>query len=80
MANRQEPGRQWASQVALMVKDPPASAGDIRDSGSTPGSGRCPGGVHGNPLQYSSLQNPLDRGARQAIVHSVAQGRTGLKT
>ena len=56
MANRQEPGRQWASQeVALMVKDPPANAGDIRDAGSTPGSRRSPGGVNGNPFQYSSL-------------------------
>ena len=63
-----------------VVKNLPANPGDIRDVGSTPGLGRYPGGVHGNPLQYSSLQNPLDRGARQAIVHSVAQGRTGLKT
>ena len=60
--------RNWAqsraSQVALVVKDPPASAGDIRDMGSIPGSGRSPGGGRGNPLQYSCLENPMDRGAR----------------
>ena len=79
MANRQEPGRQWASQMALMVKHPSANTRDIRDTTSTLGSGRSPGGVHGNPLQYSSLQNPLDRGAGQAIGHEVAESRTGLK-
>ena len=47
-----------ASQVALVVKNPPANAGDIRDEGSTPGLGRSPGGGHGNPLQYSCLENP----------------------
>ena len=47
-----------------MVKNPPANAGDIRDVGSTPGSGRSPGGGHGNPLQCSCLENPMDRGAR----------------
>ena len=47
-----------ASQVALMIKNPPANAGDIRDMGLIPGSGRSPGGGHGNPLQYSSLENP----------------------
>ena len=46
-----------------MVKNPPASAGDIRDTGSIPGPGRSPGGGHGNPLQYSYLKNPMDRGA-----------------
>ena len=46
-----------------MVKNPPANAGDSRDLGSTPGSGRNPGGGHGNPLQYSCLENPMDRGA-----------------
>ena len=45
-----------------MVKNPPANAGDIRDSGSIPGSGRAPRGGHGNPLQYSCLENPMDRG------------------
>ena len=52
---------------------------DVRDSGSTPGSGRSPGGGYGNPLQYSCLENPMDRGARMAAVHRVAQSRTGLK-
>ena len=47
-----------ASQVALVVKNLPANAGDIRDAGSTPGLGRSPGEGHGNPLQYSCLENP----------------------
>ena len=53
----------WASQVALMVKNLPANEGDVRDVGSIPGLGRFPGGGHGNPLQYSCLENPMDRGA-----------------
>ena len=52
-----------ASQVALVVKNPPANSGDIRDVDSIPGSGRSPGEGHGNPLQYSCLGNPMDRGA-----------------
>ena len=59
----------WASQVALVVKNPPANAGDKREAGSIPGLGRSPGGGHGNPLQYSCLENPIDRGAWWAIVH-----------
>ena len=55
-----------ASQVALVVKNPPANAGDIRDMGSIPRSGRSPGEGHGNPLQYSHLENPMDRGAWRA--------------
>ena len=51
-----------ALQVALVVKNPPASARDIRDSGSTTGSGRSPGGGHGYPLQYSCLENPVTEG------------------
>ena len=51
-----------ASQVVLVVKNPPANAGEIRDMGSIPGSGRSTGGGHGNPLQYSCLENPMDRG------------------
>ena len=66
----------WASQVALVVKNPPASAGDMRDSGWIPGSGRCLGGGDGNPLQYSCLENPLDGGAWWATVHGVAKNRT----
>ena len=55
-----------ASQVALVVKNLPANAGDIRDIS---GLGRSPGGEHGNPLQYSCLENHLDRGAWKAAVH-----------
>ena len=68
-----------ASQVALAVKNPPAKAGDLRDSGSIPGSGRFPGGRQGNPLQYSCLENPMDRGALQATVHGVTESWTQLK-
>ena len=52
-----------ASQVALVVKNPLANARDVRDARSIPGSGRTPGGGHGNPLQYSGLENPMGRGA-----------------
>ena len=52
-----------------MVRKPSANAGDKRDTGSIPGSGRSPGGGHGNPLQDSCLENPMDRGAWQATVH-----------
>ena len=62
-----------ASQVARMVKNPPANSGDLGDSGSIPGSGRSPGGGHGNPLQYSCLANPMDRGAWRATVHGVTE-------
>ena len=67
------------SWVALVVKNLPANAGDIRDSSSTPGSARSSGGGHGNPLQYSYLENPMDRGAWQATVHRVAKSWTQLK-
>ena len=53
----------WASQVALVVKNPLANAGDIRVSVSIPELGRSPGGGHGNPFQYSCLENPKDQGA-----------------
>ena len=62
-----------------MVKNLSANAGNISDAGSIPGLGRSPGGGHGNPLHYSSLENPMDRGAWQATVHSVAQSETQLK-
>ena len=52
-----------ASQVAQVVKNPPANAGDKRDRSTMPGSGRCPGGGYGNSLHYSCLENPMDRGA-----------------
>ena len=59
-----------------MVKNSPAIVEDIRDVGSIPRSGRSPGGGHGNPLQYSCLENPMDRGAWQASVHRVSKSRT----
>ena len=69
----------WASQVALVVKNLPAKAGVLRDAGSIPGSGRSPGGEHGNPLQYSCLENPMDRGAWRKTVHGVTKSWTQLK-
>ena len=69
----------WACQVALVVKNPPANAGDIRDMSLIPGLGRCPGGGHGNPLQYSCLENPMDRGAWQVRVHGVSKSQTRLR-
>ena len=68
-----------ASQVVLVVKNPPANSGDLRDMGSVPGSGTSPGKGHGNPLQYSCLENSMDRVSGQAEVHGVAQSRTWLK-
>ena len=65
-------------QVVLVVKNPLANAGDIRDVGSIPELGRSPRGGHGNPLQYSWLENPLDRGAWWAVVHAVSKSRTHL--
>ena len=63
-----------------MVKSLLVNAGDVRDMGSMPGLGRSPGGGHGNPFQYSCLENPMDRGAWQASVHRViAQNQTRLK-
>ena len=56
-----------------MVKNPPASAEDVRDKGSIPGSGKSPGGGHGNPLQYFCLENPMDGGAWWTTVHGVAE-------
>ena len=56
-----------------MVKKSPANAGDKRDMGLIPRLGRSPGGGHGNPLQYSSLEGPMDRGAWSAIVHRVTK-------
>ena len=60
-----------SSQLALVVKTPPANAGDVRDVGSTPGPGRSPGGGNGNLLQYSCLENPMDRGAWRATVQRI---------
>ena len=64
-----------AFQVVLVVKNPPASGGDIRDESSIPGLGRFFGGGHGNPLQYSCLEDPMYRGAWQATVHGVTKSR-----
>ena len=66
----------WASQVALVVKNLPANAGDLRDASLIPSSGRSPGGGDDNPLQYSCLENLMDRGAWQATVHRVAKSQT----
>ena len=68
----------WASQVAQWVKNPPANGGDARDPDSILWLGRSPGGGHSNPLQYSSLGNPLNRGAWQALVCGVAKSWTQL--
>ena len=65
----------WASQVTLVVKNLPANAGDAC---LIPGSGRSLGGGHGHPLQYSCLENPMDRGAWWATLHGVAKSRTRL--
>ena len=61
-----------------MVKNPPANAGDVRDTGLILGSGRSPAGGHGNLLQYSCLENPMDRRAWWATGHRVTQSRTRL--
>ena len=63
----------------LVVKNPPANAGDIIDVDSILGSGRSPGGGHGNPLQYSNLENPMDRGTWKATVHRVTKSQIQLK-
>ena len=61
-----------------MIKNPPARAGATGDAGSIPGLGRSPEGGNSNPLQYSCLGNPMDRGAGQATVHGVTKSQTGL--
>ena len=66
----------WGFPGGAVAKNPAASAGDGRDVGSIPGLGRSSGGGHGNPLQYSCLENSMDRGAWQATVHGVAKNRT----
>ena len=65
-----------ASQVAQWVKESACNAGDVRDLGLIPGSGRSPGGGHGNQLQNSCLENPTDRRARRAAVHKAAESDT----
>ena len=68
-----------ASQVAIVVKNQPANAGDIRDERFDPGPGRSPEGGYGNPLQYCCLGKPMDRGAWRAVIHRVAKSQTQLK-
>ena len=67
----------WASQVAPVVKNPLAN--NAGDAGSIPGLGGSPGGGHGNPLQYSCLENPTDRGAWRAAVDGISKSWTRLK-
>ena len=86
-----EGGKNWESCIdryarscvdfpgGVVVKKPPANAKDVRNAGSIPEWGRSPGGGHGNPLQYSCLENPMNRGAWQTMVHRVAQSWTQLK-
>ena len=62
-----------------MVKNLPDSTGDVSDVGLITGSGRSPGGEHGNPLQYPCLENPTNRGVWWAIIHKVTNSQTGLK-
>ena len=62
----------------IVVKNLPANAGNTREAGLIPGSGRFPGGGHGNPLQYSCLENPMDRRAWRATVHGVAKNWTRM--
>ena len=65
-------------QVALLVKKPPANEGDMRDASCIPGSGRLPGGGHGNQLQHACLENPMDGGAWRVTVHGVTKNQTQL--
>ena len=65
-----------ASQAAPVVKNPPANEGDVGDEDSLSGLEKSPRGGHGNPLQYSCLENAMDRGARQATVHRVTKSQT----
>ena len=64
--------------MVLMVKNPTANAGDTRDVGLIPGSGRSPGGGNGYPLQYSCLEYPMDSGTKWALVHGIAKNQTHL--
>ena len=66
-------GEGWASLAARVVKNPPPKAGGARDTGSIPGLGRCPGIGNGSPLQFFCLEDSMDRGTWQALVHGVAK-------
>ena len=72
--------RSRAFPGGTVVKNLPANAGDTRDAGLIPGSGRFPGEGNGNPLQYSCLESSMDRGARQASAHEVAKSQTRPST
>ena len=69
----------WASQLAVVVSNLPANAGDVRNTSSIPESGRSTAGGHDNPLQYFCLENPMDRGVWWATVQRVSKSRTWLK-
>ena len=73
-----QPKSAGASQVALVVKNPSANVGDVRGAGSISGWGRSPGGGHGHSLQYSCLENSMDRGAWWTIVYSITKNQTLL--
>ena len=62
--------------MTLVVKNPPASAGDVRDTGLIPGSEKSPRGGHGKPLHFSCLENPMERGAWKATAHGIKKGWT----
>ena len=68
----------FPGSTSQVIKNPSANAGDVRDAGLIPGSGRSPGEGNGNPLQYSCLENSIDRGAWQATVHGVTESQTQL--
>ena len=80
----------WAFHVVIscfepfpggaVIKEPPASTGDSRGAGSVPGSGSSPGGGHGNPLQYSCLENSMNRRSWQTIVHGISESDTTVRT
>ena len=70
----------WGFPRGSVVKNLLANAGDVRDLGSVPGLGRSPGGGNGNPVQFSCLGNPMDRGVWWATVHEVTKSRTRLNT
>ena len=79
LQKRGETRKCWASQVEPVVKNSPASVGRIRDVGLITGLGRSPGGENGNPLQYSCLENSMDKGAWRATIHGVTKSQTRLK-
>ena len=71
-------GAWWATVPGSVDKESACNAGDTEDAGLIPGSGRSLGGGHGNPLQYSCLENPMDRGVWWATVHGITKSQTGL--